>query len=267
MMKKICVLIPYFEAGAALTNSLDSLDPIEDLHAVVVDDGSRIRLAADALKGWNGSVGVTLIELPENRGIEHALNAGLEHLVNEYEYIARLDCGDLCIRGRLRKQLSYMESHNECALVGSWVDFVTPSGEFLYTLRQPSDPKGIKRRMFVNCAFTHPSVVIRSSVVAELGGYPTDRPAAEDFALFSRIARVHEVSNINEPLVACLIDPGGISNVRRRVQLRSRIRILQENFEPSGIAVYGLVRAFVQLLTPRTVTVRLRRLRGRLMKS
>jgi glycosyltransferase involved in cell wall biosynthesis len=253
-----CVLIPYYEGGEELILTIDSINDSADVDVLVVDDGSRVKTAEEMLETYETSREVTVVTLPRNEGIARALNAGLQKIGHRYEYVARLDCGDRCVGERLSRQLRFMDENPWCALVGSWVDFRTPRGARMYTVRHPSEHEAIRRRMFVNCAFTHPSVVMRSNVFDKVGTYPVNRPAAEDHALFFRIVREYRTANIPAVLTSCLLDSGGISNQRRRAQLISRIRIILDNFEWNAFAIYGLCRATFQLLTPRSFTVFLR---------
>lgn len=255
-MARCCVLIPYYEDGDELLHSITSIESSSPVDVLVVDDGSRVRPAAGVLRRYTGPLSVAVIETSSNGGIAAALNQGIEELKGRYEYIARLDCADVCVNDRIDRQIRYLDGHPGCMLVGSWVEFVAPTGRYLYTMRHPADRAGIRRTMHVNCAFTHPSVMFRASVFDQVGDYPLTRPAAEDFALFLRITARYDVANIPLPLVRCTIDPDGISTRQRRRQLRSRIAILLEHFAPTPLAIYGLARAVVQLaVAPRGVTV------------
>ena len=262
-----CVLIPYLEAGDELAAAVRSLLPLPaGVDVLVVDDGSTELPAAAVVAGSPDLADLAALDrlrvvaLPRNRGIEHALNAGLEHVYGRYELVARLDCGDTSSPDRLGKQLAVMRARPSLAVVGSWVEFVDPAGRSLYVLRQPVDDRSIRAAMRVNAAFTHPAVMMRTSAVAEAGGYPVDRRAAEDFALFWALLGIGEGHNIPEVLTRCQISPTGISNLSRRRQLRSRITVLVEQFQWSPVAVYGIVRAVLQLATPRSATVAARRL-------
>ncbi|MGO4326317.1 glycosyltransferase [Cupriavidus sp. 2TAF22] len=258
---KCCVLIPYYNAGDSLLETIHSVEAgslAPDV--IVVDDGSRVeRKAVNILEKYSGALKIRLIELDENQGIEHALNRGLIDLGTSYKYVARLDCGDRCKNDRLRKQVEFLDSHMDYHLVGSWVDFVDLEGKLLYTLKHPSDFASIKKMMFLNPTFTHPAVMFRSSLLATSGLYPVDKPAAEDYAFFFKIIQNHKASNLNESLVDCLISPAGISNMRRRIQIKSRIKIILENFEVNPYAFYGLIRSILLFCTPRGFTVTLRR--------
>ena len=261
---RICLVIPYYEAGEDLVESLESVRLGRADLIVVVDDGSRRRPARDLVPPTVGDTPVRLVEMARNGGITAALRAGIAAVPADFALIARLDCGDTCRPTRFTAQRELLAAHPGVVLVGSWVDFVSPDGAFLYRLEQPVDPAAVRRRMRVNCAITHPAAMFRRDAYDRVGGYPTRFPAAEDFALFSLMLQHGEAANIPQALVRCRTGDGGISDRRRRTQLASRCRILLERFDWHPLAVYGLLRAVGQMATPRSWSTRAHRIRVRL---
>ena len=63
-----------------------------------------------------------IIRNPENVGQRVSAQRRLQIACGEY--IARLDADDLCHKTRLEKQVAYLESHPEIAVVGSACQFV-----------------------------------------------------------------------------------------------------------------------------------------------
>lgn len=261
-MKNCCILIPYYNSTKGLLSSIDSI--IDDGIApdiIIVDDGSTNKARQHIYSRYPNLI-FHIIELPENRGIEHALNAGLAFAVGKYKYIARLDCGDKIQNNRLQKQLDFLESNPDCYVVGSWADFTSMSGRYLFTLKPPTSYEKIRSRMHINSMMAHVSVMFRASVFKHVGFYPVNSPAAEDYALFFKISKNFKMENIPEPLVCCTVDPGGISSKKRRTQILSRIKIMLLNFNYAPIAFYGLARSSILLLTPRSLSLFLNMLRN-----
>lgn len=253
------VLIPYYNDPDGLAATLESLDDPTGVSVLVVDDGSAVP-AGDVIDGLQLPVPVRVLTLDENRGIEHALNAGLKSLFeSEVPYIARLDCGDLARPGRFARQVARLNEAPDLIAVGSWVDWIDSGGELLYTLRPPVDRDAALRGMAYNPTIIHPAVMVRTSMWKEVGFYRTDRKGAEDYDLFWRMAKHHPVENIPEVLTACLISDSGLSVAGRKVQSRTRLRIMIDNFTPHPRNVAGLTRGLIVALLPRRATVRLRR--------
>lgn len=140
-----CVLTPAWQDQAGIARTLDALgrDPFP-LDVVVVDDGSAVPIRCDPTCGPHA---VTLIRLPRNRGIEHALNAGLAHILAcGYDYVARLDCGDLPPSGGIERQVRFLEAAPDVAIVGTWARCVDDVGKYPFTLRLPADDAVIRRK-------------------------------------------------------------------------------------------------------------------------
>jgi hypothetical protein len=87
-------------------------------------------------------------------------------------------------------------------------------------------------------------------VLDRTGGYPTDVPRAEDYALFWEMAKVGRVANIPEPLIEYELNPDSLSLGGRREQLKSRLRIQRRNSDHSRAARVGIARTLVLLATP-----------------
>ncbi|KRA37436.1 MULTISPECIES: glycosyltransferase [unclassified Nocardioides] len=257
-MADCLVLIPYYEAGEKLVMSLDSIvDPGRRLDVLVVDDGSVRAPASASVVGRSWPFQVRVETLPRNVGIAEALNHGLRSAAS-YTYVARLDCGDTCLPERFRLQLDEMDRHPELLLLGGAAEFATPDGQ-THLEYFPTTWAGALRRLRVNSAFLHPSVIFRSAVIDRVGTYPVDRPAAEDYAWFWSIAKVGEARSLREVVLRYAVDPDAISSLRRRRQIRSRIKIMLDNFSPTPRAVWGLARSAVLYLSPRRAVVRVRR--------
>jgi glycosyltransferase involved in cell wall biosynthesis len=260
---RVGLVIPYFEAGDALTKSLSSVLLTDRDLILVVDDGSVQKPAVNHLPPTVGETPTKLVTLETNAGITEALVAGIHALPDEYELIARLDCGDTCAPERFSLQRDFLAEHSAYGLVGSWVNFVSISNEVLYTVEHPTTFDSILSYMRVNSAFSHPAVMFRRSTYNSAGGYPRDFPAAEDFALFRKMCTLQSASNLGQILVNCQTGDGGISDSNRKRQLLSRIRLLVRYFDFHPLSVWGIARAYVQLLTPRSLTTRLRQIRQR----
>jgi len=259
---RVAVLIPVYQDDGRLHATLASLrDQGVPLTAVVVDDGSSPPVAVDAA---SLGIDVVLLRQPANGGIERALNAGLAYIAREgFAYVARLDNGDLCAPRRLARQVEFLERHADVGLVGSDVEWRTEAGELAFRLRLPRTHEEIVRAMHHTVCLIHPTVMFRTGIVAEVGAYALDYPAAEDFEFFWRIARRHRVANLPEVLVVTRFDPAGISMRRRRRQLRSKLRIQLRFFRAAEPLSYvGVLRTLALMSVPYALVVRTKRLLG-----
>lgn len=246
----ICVLIPVWKDQSGLTRTLDTLaaDPLA-FDIVVVDDGSPEPITCPPRVGAHP---VTLLRLPVNQGIEHALNAGLRLILERgHRYVARLDCGDIPFDGRIARQAAYLDAHPRVGVLGTWARCVDDAGAYLFTLRLPADHAAITRRQRYVAALLHPTVMIRVDALRVTGLYSDRYKTAEDHELFLRIGRYYELANLPEALTEYVISTAGTTTLRRRRTLVSRFRLLRDTFEPGDPHSWlGLARTLALMALP-----------------
>lgn len=251
MASDVIVLIPHYNNIEGLKQSLLSISrSVIPVDILIVDDGSNIAVEENTLRLIYPSTRVMLS--PESEGIEHALNRGLRYILDHksYKYIARLDAEDICSPERFLRQREFLKNNPDVFLVGSWAIFVDSSGRPLWKFCPPVKHKHIRRRMFLNNMFCHPTVMCRVEVFKEVGLYSSEHPSAEDFALFFKVTRRFHVANIPEYLVQTFVTPQGISLSRRKQQVRARLKIILNHFDFSPWAFYGLMRNLLLLALP-----------------
>jgi glycosyltransferase involved in cell wall biosynthesis len=238
------VLIPHYNNLASLNRTLKSIYHTQGIDLLIIDDGSVNTMLPDLAvlqKGLNANVNLELLKLDKNGGIANALNTGLEYILKnkKHKFIARIDCGDVCVSKRFEIQENYLIKHQDIALVGSWVKWIDYNGKVVFCKKPSLSHKNIKRRMAVRCSLIHPSVMFRYSIVEELGMYPEEYEAAEDYAFFYKIVKRYKVANISEFLTSVEHADTGISNVNRKIQSWSKLKVIYA-FSPLNFNfIYG----------------------------
>lgn len=256
----VCVLIPVFDDQAGIDSTLDALghDPSR-LDILIVDDGGPEPVSCPARCGEHT---VTLLRLEPNRGIEHALNAGLEEVLRlGYRYVARLDAGDIPLAGRFSQQVDFLDRHPEVGVVGTWAECVDEHGTYLFTMRFPTEHGAILRKQRYVPGLLHPTIMIRTEILPGVGRYSDRYKAAEDYDLFVRIGRRHGLANIPEALTRYVVSSSGTSVTKRRKTLISRLRIQATNFSwTDPHAYFGIVRTVIFLGLPFRALITIKRI-------
>ncbi|AKQ47495.1 hypothetical protein TH63_04810 [Rufibacter radiotolerans] len=250
----VCVLIPCFNNQEGLTRSLQSISyQATGLFVMVVDDGSTAPVTAALVKdSLPENYSFHLLSLPENRGITHALNAGL-HWIQEnltVRYIARLDCGDVCHQDRFYQQVRFLYQHPLVGLLGSWCRFQSPENGLRFTYTTPTTHAAILDEMHARNVFIHPTVMFRASLVKKIGGYPTTYPFVEDYALFYQMLHHMQGAILNLLLVTCEINEGGISMGNRSGQLKGRYRVVADFGTSPWLKMKGLFKLSLLQVVP-----------------
>lgn len=244
---------PTREDLARTVNSLLAQTAGADI--VIVDDGSRTPISEMLAP----QAGIILLRLDRNQGITAALNHGLEYIVrNGYEFVARMDCGDICAQTRIAKQEAYMDANPGIDLLGAFADIVDEHGNHLFFEGTSGGRAAIGRKLRDNAAFKHPTFFFRTSSIRKLGGYSTEYPHAEDYEFMLRIYKEGNIDCLDDILVIYEKNSGSISSKNRSAQLRSRLRIQLKYLEPASASAYvGIARTIVTLLVPAPLWARL----------
>jgi glycosyltransferase involved in cell wall biosynthesis len=182
-MQPVDFLIPVRDGaewlGEAVRSALSECGPADGI--VIVDDGSRDapeRVLPDDPR-------IRLIRQPP-RGIVAALEHGRS--VIRAPYIARLDCDDLVLPGRLGAQRAALDADPRLAAVGgrARTDGL-PEGMRRY-VEWVNGLADLHRELLVESPLLHPGTMLRASALAAVGGYRHgDFP--EDYDLWLRLAR------------------------------------------------------------------------------
>ena len=208
--------------GRFLLESVESVrnQTVEDWRLLLVDDASSDGFV-DAVERL-GDPRVTTLRLEANVGQTAALNRGLREV--ETEWVARIDADDLAHPRRIEHLQSFLDSHGDCVLVGSFARFVDDAGAPIGVFEPPTGDGEIRTMLRTAPRlnpFAHSAVSYATNVVRSLGGYPSGFEMAEDYALWLRLSECGAVANIPE------------------FDTDIRIHGAQKTFGRKGLAVYA----------------------------
>lgn len=255
-----CVLIPCFNNLQGLIVSLKSIYyPTSNFLVVVVDDGSRESINEIELTEMT-NLPVRVIGMQQNVGITKALNAGLDWIIKNLttNYVARLDCGDICAKDRFVKQIEFLKANPQISLLGSWCKFEDELTRRVFYYKSPQHHNDIYKDMYYRNSFMHASVIMNVSLLKQLGFYPTNYEYAEDYALFWEICKSSQVHILPESLVNCLLNRNGISYKNKNKQIRARFKVVRKLAPNSLYKLFGLVKLFFLLLLPKKIILQLK---------
>ena len=230
------VLMPVYRADtperirrAVESNTVEQTRPPAEV--LIVRDGpvpAPVQAELDRL-AFASPVPVRLLELPENRGLAHALRLALPECT--HDVVARADADDVAYPRRFEMQLPVIEDGAD--VVGASMHEIGDDETRPVALR--SAPVGAERIAAVSRRrnpLSHPTVVLRRSAVDAVGGYE-DVPMAEDYWLWARLLHAGaDVRNVAEPLVGYRISAGSYERrggwrvLRAELALQARLRAL-----------------------------------------
>lgn len=189
-----------------LQESIDSIltQTFENFELLIINDGSTDNTRNIILSYNNPRI--RLVNNESNLGLTQSLNKGLE--LAQGEFIARQDGDDISEPERLAKQVAFLETHSEVALVGSWYKEIDSQGRLIGECSLPCDSTRIRWEILFYCPFVHSAVMFRKHIIAEqIGFYNEAFSYAQDYDLWWRITRNLKVANLKEYLMKLRINP------------------------------------------------------------
>ncbi|HEC06617.1 MAG TPA: glycosyltransferase [Thiolapillus brandeum] len=200
-----------------------------NIELIIVDDCSS-DASPDILQRYaERDRRVSIIRNDENIGLSRSLNKGLE--VARGKYIARMDDDDVALPGRFLLQLEYLQAHR-LVLCGGW--FRTIGRLRNRTFRYPVDDEDIRVYMLFQNPFMHPSVIMETRVLQELGGYSADYPYAEDYHLFARMSQKGRIGNVPAVVHRYRLHRNRVSDKYNATQVQSAHRVRSEYLAAAG---------------------------------
>ena len=225
MLPQVAVVIPTRNRRALLARTLRSALTQEavEVEVVVVDeastDGTRDEVAAV------GDDRVSLVRHETAQGVAAARNAGLARA--GAEWVAFLDDDDLWAPTKLPAQLKALEAMGDCGWSCTSA-VVVDAGLNVVGLEAIPATDGLVERLLSYNAIPGggSSVLARTELVRELGGFDPDLSVVADWDLWIRLALHSPLAAVPTPLVAYLRHAGSMS--RRLKAIRGELTRVAE---------------------------------------
>ena len=194
--------------------SITTIQTLKPAEVVLVVDGPVPTDLANLISCYEQSSKgfFNVIWLPENKGLGNALRVGVE--AAKYEFIARMDSDDVSAPDRFEKQITYMETHPDCDLLGGQIsEFIDREYNIVGKRIVPCKHDEILMWLKGRCPFNHVSVTMLRSRVLAVGNY-LDWHFNEDYYLWIRMAEAgYSFANLPDMLVNVRV---GADMYRRR---------------------------------------------------
>lgn len=212
----VSILLPVYNAALYLRQAVDSIfsQTYEDFEIIALNDGST-DASLEVLHSYCDPR-MRIVNSSTNKGVIWNLNRGL--MLARGSYIAQLDSDDIAHPSRLEKQVSFLDSHPEIALVGTWANLIDETGHTFDICQTTVESKEIQVLLFKHNCIIHSSVMFRKECVVKIGGYDPASVYAEDYDLWLRLSELHAIANLPETLVSYRIHGRQISFKKLKAQ-------------------------------------------------
>lgn len=196
---KVSVVIPTHNRSDLLKRAVNSVlkQSHKDLEVIIVSDGSTDDTSEVISKFESLDQRVKSISYSPAQGANVARNKGIE--ISQSEYIAFLDDDDEWYLDKLEKQLNVFANDSHIGLVYTGVNviYVNEKEEYLSIGKAHGDlSKAIIKR---NVIGTTSTVIVKKSILEEVGGFDSQLPAAQDYDLWIRVCQKTDVGVVPDP--------------------------------------------------------------------
>jgi len=149
----------------------------------------------------NRDIFYKVVQNETNRGLAFTLNRLIEILEDE-EYIFRMDSDDICKLDRVVKQVEVLENDRDLMLVGSELIEIDEYGNEMRYKKMPVMMDEIIHFSIARNPFNHPTVAMRREFFDIVGHYDESILKSQDYELWGRaLKKGIKATNITEALL------------------------------------------------------------------
>ena len=215
---RVSVVLPTYNRGWTLKQAVDSVldQDYGNIELIVVDDGST-----DDTPQLLSAFGDRLrIIRQANQGVSAARNAGIRAATGEL--IALLDSDDTWLPGKVTAQVAFF-SANPSALICQTEEIWIRNGMRVNPGKRHRKEAGmIFEKSLALCLVSPSAVMMRKSLLDEVGLFDESLPACEDYDLWLRIGWKHPIHLIGQQLI---VKRGGHEDQLSRMPELDKYRI------------------------------------------
>ncbi len=199
---KVSVIMPSYNGVRFVSQSLQSLlqQTFTDFEIVVVDDGSA-QPTRDVLHAVAKTDSRIRLHFSEHAGLVATLNKALA--LARGHLVARLDHDDISLPTRLARQVAFLDANPNFVAVGCDIALIDAEGRLIKlpkkrNMAEPHSPTAFPPKPMW---MPGPTVMARTTVIRDIGGFREKMFAAEDRDICWRLGAAGPTHRILEPLV------------------------------------------------------------------
>ena len=199
-MPEITVLMSVYNGQQYLRQCIESIlsQTNGDFEFLIIDDGSTDNTPSILASYQDARMKIIR---QENCGLTKSLNRGLS--LAQGNFVARIDADDIAMPDRFERQLSFLQSNPNVAVVGSNAILIDENGNRIGIARFPCHHNDIIKHLELSQSlFPHSSAFFRREAVLSVGGYNERFIKAQDYDLYLRLCQKYQLACLEEPLIS-----------------------------------------------------------------
>lgn len=214
----VSVILPTYNRAAMLQEAIDSVltQTYARFELIVVDDGSTDP-TPEVLAGYSGRI-VAIRQT--NKGVSSARNNGI--LNARGDLIALIDSDDYWLPGKMATQVAFFLRHPEIAICQTQEIWIRNGVRVNPKSRHRKRSGMIFDASLPLCLISPSAVMMRRSLLEDVGLFDESLPACEDYDLWLRVTAQYPVALIDTPFI---VKRGGHADQLSRMPELDRYRI------------------------------------------
>ncbi len=200
-MPLVSVVMPVFNGERFLAEAIESIlaQTFTDFEFIIVDDGSKDRSVEIAAAYAEHDNRIRAVKLERNLGIADARNHAIA--LSSSDFIAMMDCDDVCMPRRLEMQVDYLRDNPSIGVLGAGALAVNEELTPLFQFDLPAQHALIVLNVFIASFFIQPTIMMRRELLLSVAGYEPSRRTADDVELWTRLMWRTRFANLPEKLL------------------------------------------------------------------
>jgi glycosyltransferase involved in cell wall biosynthesis len=199
----VSVIMPNYNNEKYLAEAIESIlnQTYRNFEFVIIDDCSTDNswnIIQEYAKKDNR---IKAFKNEENLKIVKTRNKGFGLMSPASKYIAIFDSDDISMPERFEKQIKFLEKNPDYGAVGSHTFIIDENSEIIGKRKYETDFKKIIKNIIKKSPVAQPSVMIKKSVLNEVGPYNEKYTRCQDYELWFRIAKDYKIGNLDESLI------------------------------------------------------------------
>ena len=195
------IVIPFHNRRQLLKKAVLSVkrQTFKDWFLWLVDDGSEDAGAEFIRETFQGHLPFELLSFQKNQGVSAARNKGVRQ--GQREWIAFLDSDDEWLPEKLETQINYIKANPSYSFVHSNEIWLKEGRIFPQKKKHKKEGGRIFIRSLALCCVSPSAVLVKRSLLEEIGLFREDFPVCEDYDLWLRVTSRFPVGFVQQPLI------------------------------------------------------------------
>ena len=183
----ISVVLPAYNCEKYIGEAIHSVlrQTFPDFEFIIINDGSTDK-TEEIIRSFPDKR-IVYQKNDRNSGLVYTLNKGVD--MAKGKYIARMDGDDVCLPGRFKKQMDYLEQNSTTDVLASVVTLIDENGQLKGTWDADSkniSEKDIREQLPKDNCIAHPSVMGKAAIFKKYK-YNQTQSQSEDYDLWLRM--------------------------------------------------------------------------------